>query len=85
MSQKIKDAADLFAAEGEEAREILHDMRKRAKDALTLVISEAPSKGDTLGRYRAFKERELPLIMRLEDPGERRAVLEDISKVTTSG
>jgi hypothetical protein len=78
--KEMKDAADLFAAEGEGAREILHDMRKRAKDALTLIISEAPAEGDVLGRYRHFRERELPLIMRLEDLGERRAVLEDISK-----
>ena len=80
MTNEIKDAADLFAAEGEGAREILEGLKEQATDALGLVISEAPSKGDTLGRYRAFKERELPLIMRLEDPGERRAVLEDISK-----
>ena len=78
--KEMKDAADLFAAEGEGAREILDDMRKRAKDALTLIISEAPAEGDVLGRYRHFRERELPLIMRLEDPGERRAVLEDMAK-----
>jgi hypothetical protein len=80
LSQKIKDAADLFAAEGEEAREILDGLKQQATDALGLVISEAPAEGDVLGRYRHFKERELPLIMRLEDPGERRAVLEDIAK-----
>ena len=80
MSKEIKDAADLFVAEGEEAREILEGLKEQAKDALGLVISEAPAEGDFLGRYRHFKERELPLIMRLEDPGERRAVLEDIAK-----
>jgi hypothetical protein len=80
LSQKIKDAADLFAAEGEEAREILEMLREQAQDALTLVISEAPPKSDTLGQYRYFKEKELPLIMRLEDPGERRAVLHDIAR-----
>ena len=80
MSKEIKDAADLFAAEGEEAREILEGLKEQARDALGLVISEAPAEGDFLGRYRHFKERELPLIMRLEDPGERRAVLEDIAK-----
>jgi len=45
-----------------------------------VAVSEAPSEGDVLGHYRHFKERELPLIMRLEDPGGRRAVLEDITK-----
>ena len=80
LSQKIKDAADLFAAEGEEAREILEGLKEQAKDALDVAVSEAPAKGDVLGRYRRFKERELPLIMRLEDPGERRAVLEDIAR-----
>src|SRR5918994_2710406 len=80
MSKEIKDTADLFAAEGEEAREILEGLKEQAKDALGLVISEAPAEGDFLGCYRHFKERELPLIMRLEDPGERRAVLEDIAK-----
>ena len=80
MSQKIKDAADLFAAEGEEAREILDGLKEQAQDALTLAISEAPPKSDTLGQYRHFKEKELPLIMRLEDPGERQAVLHDIAR-----
>jgi hypothetical protein len=80
LNQKIKDAADLFAAEGEEAHEILEKLKDKAQDALGLAVSEAPSEGDTLAHYRHFKEKELPLILRLEDPGERRAVLEDIAK-----
>jgi hypothetical protein len=80
LSQKIKDAADLFAAEGDEACEILEGLKEQAQDALDVAVSEAPPEGDVLGRYRHFKERELPLIMRLEDPGERRAVLEDIAR-----
>src|ERR671913_2133420 len=80
MSKEMKDTADLFATEGEEACEILEGLKEQAKDALGLVISEAPAEGDYLGRYRHFKERELPLIMRLEDPGERQAVLEDIAR-----
>jgi hypothetical protein len=80
VSQKIKDAADLFVAEREGAREILDDMKEQTQDALTLVISEAPPKSDTLGQYRYFKEKELPLIMRLDDPGERQAVLHDIAR-----
>src|SRR5215217_8696343 len=80
MSKEMKDVADLFASEGEDAREILEELKEQAKDALDVAVSEAPPEGDFLGRYRSFKERELPLIMRLEDPGERRAVLEDIAK-----
>src|SRR5918997_3977281 len=76
----MKDGADLFATEGEGAREIREGLKEQAKDALGVAVSEAPAEGDFLGRYRHFKERELPLIMRLEDPGERRAVLEDIAK-----
>jgi hypothetical protein len=85
MGQKIKDAADLFAAEGEEAHEILEKLKEQAQDALGLAISEAPSKSDTLGQYRYFKEKELPLIMRLEDPGERQAVLHDIAREQNLG
>jgi hypothetical protein len=80
LSQKIKDAADLFASEGDEAREILEELKEQAQDALSLAVSEAPPKGNTLGQYRFFKETELPLLMRLEDPGERRAALHDIAK-----
>jgi hypothetical protein len=80
MSKEMKDVADLFAAKGEGAREVLERLKEQAQDALDVAISEAPAEGDFLGRYRHFRERELPLIMRLEDPGERRAVLEDIAK-----
>jgi hypothetical protein len=80
LSQRIKDAADLFAAEGEEARESLEELKEQAQDALDVAVSEAPPKSDTLGQYRYFKEKELPLIMRLEDPGERQAVLHDIAR-----
>lgn len=76
----IKDAADLFAARGEEAREVVEILKHEAKDALSLATSEAPPKNDTLGQYRYFKDNELPLLMRLEDPGERRAALHDIAR-----
>lgn len=76
----IKDAADLFAARGEEARDVIENLKNEAKDALSLAISEAPPKGDTLGQYRYFKDEELPLLMRLEDPEERRAALHDIAR-----
>jgi hypothetical protein len=75
----IKDVADLYVAEGEGALQILDELRKQAKDALALSISEAPPKEDTLSAYRYFKAKQLPLLMRLEDPAERRAALEDIA------
>ena len=76
----IKDAADLFAAEGEGARKVIEELKEGALDALGVAISEAPPKGDNLGRFRYFKETLLPLLMRLKDPGERRAALEDIAR-----
>lgn len=76
----IKDVADLYVAEGEGTLQILRELRDEAKDALALSISEAPPKGDTLGMYRYFKAKQLSLLMRLEDPAERRAALEDIAK-----
>src|SRR5215212_52759 len=75
----IKDVADLFVVEGEEARQILEELRGKAKDARALSMSEAPPSSDTLGQYRYFKAKQLPLLMRLEDPAERRAALEDIA------
>jgi hypothetical protein len=75
----IKDMADLFAVEGEGARQILEELRGEAQDGLALSISEAPPSSDTLEQYRYFKAEQLPLLMRLEDPAERRAALEDIA------
>ncbi len=75
----IKDMADLFAVEGQGARQILEELRGEAKDALALSISEAPPSSNALGQYRYFKAEQLPLLMRLEDPAERRAALEDIA------
>jgi len=77
---KNKDVADLFAAEGEGAKEILENLKAGALDALGVAISEAPPEGDNLRRYRYFKEALLPLLMCLKDAGERRAALEDIAR-----
>jgi ElaB/YqjD/DUF883 family membrane-anchored ribosome-binding protein len=38
----IKDVADLFAAEGEEAKKTIEKLREQAKDALDLALSEVP-------------------------------------------
>src|SRR5687768_17346250 len=75
----IKDVADLFAMEGEGTRRILEGLKGKAKDAVALSISEAPPSSNTLVQYRYFKAEQLPLLMRLEYPAERRAALEDIA------
>jgi hypothetical protein len=37
----IKDAADLFAAEGEQAKDTLEKLKNEAQDALDFTLSEA--------------------------------------------
>jgi hypothetical protein len=76
----IKDVADLYVAEGEGTRQILEELKGKAKDALALSMSEAPPKEDALGMYRYFRTRQLPLLMHLKDPAERRAALENIAE-----
>src|SRR5215218_6074050 len=73
-----KDTADLFQARGEGAREILHAVSSRAVDALDLTLSEAPE-GSARERYRYAREHALPLLLRLEDEGEREAALRDVT------
>ena len=80
----IKDAADLFAAKGERQGSP-REPEERGQGRPELAISEAPPKGDTLGGYRYFRQEELPLLMRLEDPGERRAALHNISNEQNLG
>src|SRR5215207_11459515 len=74
----IKDAADLYQARGEGAREVLHAIRGRAVDALDLALSEAP-KASARERYHYAREHALPLLLRLEDGGEREAALQDVA------
>src|SRR5215208_2628453 len=52
-----KDFADVFADQGEAAREVLGHLRERAVDALHLELSEAPKGSNNLGAYRVAKER----------------------------
>ena len=56
MNKEMKDVADLFAADGDEAREVLEELKEQAQDALGLAVSEAPPKGNTLGQYRFFRD-----------------------------
>src|SRR5919112_2477020 len=78
-----KDFADVFAIEGEGAKERLEGLKDRAVDALDLAISEAEegstAQKDNLKTYKLAKERILPLLLRLEDEGERDAALKDIA------
>nr|MBA2618142.1 hypothetical protein [Rubrobacter sp.] len=74
----IKDAADLFAAKGEEARDTVENLKSDAQDALDLALSEAPE-SSTRERYRYVIERIFPLLLRLEDAGERSAALDDVA------
>jgi DNA primase len=48
-------------------------------DALHLELSEAPKGSNSLGAYRVAKERVLPLLLKLEDEGERDAALHDVA------
>jgi hypothetical protein len=74
-----KDAADIFAAKGEDARSRLEELKARAVDALDLMILEAPE-GNTRERYRYAREIIFPLLLHIEDGGERSAALEDVAK-----
>ena len=73
-----KDAADLFAVEGEQAKDTLEEMKSEARDALGLLLSEAPE-GSQRERYRYVTERIFPLLFQLEDEGERGAALDDVA------
>jgi hypothetical protein len=74
----IKDAAELFAAEGERSKEILDALKEEAQDVLDLVLAEAPN-NSSRERYRYAKEQIFPLIQRLEDEGEQGAALDDVA------
>jgi DNA primase len=73
-----KDLADLVSA-GEDAAQVLEGLKARAVDALGLELSEASGDGDTLRAYRVAKERILPLLLKLEEEGERDAALHDVA------
>ncbi len=75
----IKDVADLFAAEGEGAREILEGLMAEAKDALDLTLEEAPD-SSARERFRHAREAVFPLLLRIDDDGERRAALIDVAQ-----
>lgn len=74
-----KDAADLYAAQREGATEVLEGLKANAVDALALELSEARAGRNSLDAYRRCKEKILPLLVELEDPGERDAALHDVA------
>jgi len=74
----IRDAADLFAAEGEGATDVLDNLKTRAQDALDLLLAEAPD-GSRRERYNFVREQVFPLLLRIGDGGERCAALDDVA------
>jgi hypothetical protein len=79
-----KDVADLFAAEGEGAKERLEELKARGVDAVDLAISEVRERStaqtDNLKTYKFAKEQILPLLLRLDDEGERDAAIKDVAR-----
>src|SRR5215212_6101844 len=79
-----KDFADSFAAEGRAVKERLEGLKDRAVDALGVAISEAregsAGQKDHLETYRFANEEVLPLLLGLEDDGERDAALKDVAR-----
>lgn len=79
VRRAFKDFADAFAADRGAAKELLEGQNARAVDALALAFEDAPA-GSARGRYLYAKENVLPLLLRLEDPGERAAAIADVAK-----
>ena len=75
----LKDAADLYQARPEGAREVLHALSSSARDALDLTLSEAPEDSNR-ERYRYARKHVLPLLLKLKDEGEREAAVKDAAK-----
>lgn len=74
-----KDVADLFAAENEGAKAVIDALKAKAVDALDLALSAAP-KGSSRACWRYFRDVLAPLLMKVEDEGERNAAADDIAK-----
>lgn len=74
-----KDVNDLFRDEGENAKAILEELKRGAKDALDLALSESP-KGNTRERYLYFRDEVLALLKKIVDEGERFAAADDAAK-----
>lgn len=73
-----KDISDLFEVNGDASRQVLGKLKADTKDALDMALAEVP-KGSTRDRYRYARDEVLPLIIRLEDEGERNAAIDDIA------
>lgn len=77
--ENCKDAAALFAAQGEESKSVIESLKERSQDALDLALAEAP-RDSARTAYAYAKEQVIPLVAKLEDEGERDAALEDGAK-----
>jgi hypothetical protein len=73
-----KDAAELFAAKEKGARKVLKGLVVDAMDALELALTETSEESSVRDRYLHAREEVLPLLTKIEDPGEREATLTDV-------
>ena len=76
-----KDFADLFAAEGQEALETLHELKSRAADALDLAVEGIPDVPSKRERLKYIRESVFPLVLGLPREADRLAALEDVVAV----
>lgn len=76
-----KDFADLFAAEGQEALETLHELKRRATDALELAVEGIPDVPSRRERLRYIRKSVFPLVLGLPREADRLAALEDVVAV----
>ena len=73
-----KDVADLFAAEGQDALETLHELKRRAADALDLAVEGIPDVPSKRKRLKYIRKSVLPLVLGLPREADRLAALEDV-------
>jgi DNA primase len=80
----LADLSDLLHKRGKAtARKVLEELKARAVDGLELELKEAEENFTDEGQlavYRRAKERILPLLLSLEDEGERDAALRDVAQ-----
>ena len=76
-----KDFADLFAAEGQDALETLHELKRRATDALDLAVEGIPDVSSRRARLKYIRKSVFPLVLGLPREADRLAALEDVVAV----
>jgi len=78
--EDLKDAADLLAryGTGEESRGILNTLITDATDALQIALESLPKEARDKVLY--LKDRIVPLILQVEVPSERGAIVKEVSR-----